>query len=499
MSDTFKTYYQYLSKVGNITNNFMLSASMPVISSPSNLFQDEKELYSFLAACQEKIVTKGDEQVVSFAHPLPLTDPLAILEAIVEPNQLHFYWENQNKEEAILAYGTARSLVINGADRFEQCQKFLRNCWKQILPTGQSRFNTANPYFFSSFTFFNSKTSPSSPFPGATVFLPRWQVIRQQNKCLLLANLVLSGETNLELLLTQLSREIKAIHNASQNSFNLPSDLCRFDPKCLDINASQFQQAVASALKSIAANQLSKIVLAHAVDLRSEKDFSLLQSLANLRQQHADCYIFSTSNGQGDYFLGASPERLISIQNRQLVTDALAGSAPRGKTTSEDANLAKKMLQSGKERREHNAVSEFILQRLTQLGLKPQKAHLQLLQLSNIQHLWTPIYAQLPRNASPLQIVAQLHPTPAVAGVPTELACQKIRSYEKFDRSLYAAPLGWIDYQGNAEFIVGIRSALIQKNQARIYAGAGIVAGSSPEREFAEVQLKLKFLLKSLV
>jgi len=160
------------------------------------------------------------------------------------------------------------------------------------------------------------------------------------------------------------------------------------------------------------------------------------------------------------------------------------------------ANL---LLRSRKEKREHQAVSDFLIARLRQIGLKPYQLPLQLLRLSNIQHLWTPIYAHLPEDIEPLDIVAQLHPTPAVAGVDTEIACEKIRHYEKFDRSLYAAPLGWIDNQGNSEFIVGIRSALIEGNQARLYAGAGIVSGSNPDKEFIEIQLKLQSLLKGLV
>jgi menaquinone-specific isochorismate synthase len=98
-----------------------------------------------------------------------------------------------------------------------------------------------------------------------------------------------------------------------------------------------------------------------------------------------------------------------------------------------------------------------------------------------------------------LQIVARLHPTPAVAGAATEIACGEIRCYESFERGLYAAPLGWIDSEGNCEFIVGIRSALIDGNHARLYAGAGIVAGSDPDKELAEIQLKLQALLKALV
>ena len=120
------------------------------------------------------------------------------------------------------------------------------------------------------------------------------------------------------------------------------------------------------------------------------------------------------------------------------------------------------------------------------------------MQLSNIQHLWTPIRANLPNSVHPLQILAQLHPTPAVAGVPCEEACHAIREWETLDRQLYAAPLGWVNGQGDSEFIVGIRSALINGDRARLYAGAGIVAGSDPAKELAEIQLKLQALLNTL-
>lgn len=198
--------------------------------------------------------------------------------------------------------------------------------------------------------------------------------------------------------------------------------------------------------------------------------------------------------------MGASPERLMSISDRQLATDALAGSAPRGKTPIEDADLANRLIASEKERREHRFVIDFITQRLTELGLTPQLLSApQLLQLSNIQHLWTPIAAKVPPNIHPLDIVAALHPTPAVAGDPCEVACQEIQRYEAFERGPYAAPLGWVDRNGNSEFIVGIRSALIAGDRARLYAGAGIVSGSNPDKELAEIQLKLQALLKALV
>ncbi len=114
-------------------------------------------------------------------------------------------------------------------------------------------------------------------------------------------------------------------------------------------------------------------------------------------------------------------------------------------------------------------VLEFILERLRFLGLVPCAKPLRLMQLSKIQHLWTPIQADLPPDLHILQILEQLHPTPAVAGVPRDMALKNIRQYEPEERCLYAAPLGWVDRGGNGEFIVGIRSALIEGDRARLY------------------------------
>jgi menaquinone-specific isochorismate synthase len=469
---------------------------MPVTSCPANLFEDEKELYSFLKHCQENLSPHDAPRIVSFAKSIEVIDPLAVLQGLLKPDQFHFYWENPNKDEAIAALGATEYLTTNSGDRFLEGKKFIHDCLKRVIRTGNLSSFNLQPYFFSTFTFFPRNSRNFGEFPSATIFLPRLQIIRHNNHSSLFANLLIKQDTHIQNLVDNFFQEINSINWSSRSLINLnhhQSLKYQFKP------SKEFREAVTYVLKFIATQKLRKIVLAHAIDVNLPKNFSLIESLHNLRKNHPDCYIFSTGNGENSYFLGASPERLISIKKRQLVTDALAGSAPRGKNPTEDEYFSKQLLKSGKERREHQVVSEFIMERLASLGLKPQKAALQLLQLSNIQHLWTPIYAQLPKNVNPLDIVNLLHPTPAVAGLPTELAFQQIKLYEQFDRSLYAAPLGWIDFNGNSEFIVGIRSALIKDNKARLYAGAGIVAGSAPDQEFAEIQLKLQSLLKVLV
>ena len=458
----------------------------------------ETELHQFLLSCQEKVVD-NHSQIVSFSQKIDLVEPLAVLESVAQTDQPHFYWETHSQQEAIMGYGITKAIAIEGNDRFIQARQFVQSCLKQTIRAG-FHLQGAGPRFWCSFTFFPSLSPSNSPFPAATVFLPRFQIVRTQQDCVLVANVAIDKKANIRLILEQIKQQIQTINLSKCRQIDFQD--CRhrkIHVETDNIATLRFKSAVTSALKSIRQEEISKVVIAHALDVFSAEPFNLVQSLHNLRQRHPDCYIFSTSNGRGQAFIGASPERLISIQNQHLVTDALAGSAPRGKTALEDASFARRLLNSKKEKREHQAVAEFIMQRLYQLGLTPCKAPRQILKLANIQHLWTPISAQLPDELNPLDIVAQLHPTPAVAGVPTPTACEQIRHYEAFERGLYAAPLGWIDYQGNSHFIVGIRSALVKGDRARLYAGAGIVAGSDPDKEYAEVQLKLQSLLKALV
>jgi menaquinone-specific isochorismate synthase len=483
---------------------------MPVTPYRTNLFQDRKELSRLLLTGKQQSIEKGCSQIVSISQEIESVDPLAVLQAFSKPDRLQFYLEKRSKSQAIAAIDATISAKLEGANRFQKAQQFIQSCLANIISGGDLNLPFSGPHFFCSFTFFDKKTTVHSLFPSATIFLPQWQVSCHQNRCVVVANIEITPQVNVQLLAERLGNQLRRIswyERRVSNIFEIgPNKIIKSAQK----NAEAFKSSVASALESIQASQLSKIVLASAIDVLSPLPFNLADSLDTLRKRHPDCYVFSTSNGKGQNFIGASPERLLSIHNYHLETDTLAGSAPRGRTASEDAAFAYRLLNSEKERREHQFVLNFICDRLAQLGLIPQMLPTpQLLKLSNIQHLWTPIQSEMLSDIHPLEIVAQLHPTPAVAGVPTKMAQEQIRRYETFDRSLYAAPLGWVDHQGNCQFIVGIRSALIDSEKpsrlfakayrARLYAGAGIVAGSDPNKELAEIQWKLQALLKTLL
>ncbi len=474
--------------------------SLPVIPYSVPLFHDLQEFDRFLLNFQEEISTAKNYQIASFSYSIPAIDPLIIIKALGFDDRLHFYWENPDLGFASASVDRTRSIPITSQDRFVRGQEFIQHCLDRTVQISETNNPLDGPHFCCSFTFFSDFSRDRSPFPAGTIFLPRLQVIRQNDSCLLIVNLLVNNRESLKRLNKKIKDKIFQIDWENYNLLQKENNIhLHFDRNTQADKSQEFKSTVAAALKAIEQQQFTKIVIARTLDIISPKAFDLVGSLHNLRSSNPDCYTFSVGNGKGTNFIGASPERLISIQNRRLITDTLAGSAPRGTTIAEDKAIANVLLNSEKELREHEAVRDYIIQCLLQLGLEPQRSPLQLLQLSNIQHLWTPISAKLPTNINPLDIVAQLHPTPAVAGVPTSIALKAIKYYETFDRSLYAAPIGWIDYSGNSQFIVGIRSARISGDRARLYAGNGIVAGSHPDKEFAEVQLKLQSLLKALV
>lgn len=464
----------------------------------AQLFQDRKSLHDLFATCQATARSKEHAQVVSLSLDIPAVDPLAVLQHLQQPQHLHFYWEQQARQVAIAATEPVIALQVDGPQRFTQAQRFICTSLVDTITAGRVELPCAGPHFFCSFTFFDQTDPEQRLFPAATIFLPRWQVARVQGQGVFVVNVLIDAQTDLE----QLTQEVWQQWQWVQSFQNTPIHLSRPTATACPIltGTERFTTAVTNILQDIQSQGFQKLVLAHTLDVQGSQPLSLGHALATLRDRYPDCYVFSISNGEGQTFIGASPERLLRLCDRELVTDALAGSAPRGQTLAEDTDLGSQLLSNPKDNHEHQVVLDFIQNCLWELGITSHvSSPPHLLQLPNIQHLRTLVTAQVPHHLHLLEILEALHPTPAVAGAPQKIAQQQIRQHETFERHLYAAPIGWVDHEGNGEFTVGIRSALIDGCLTRLYAGAGIVAGSDPNRELAEIQLKLHTLLDALI
>ena len=241
---------------------------------------------------------------------------------------------------------------------------------------------------------------------------------------------------------------------------------------------------------------LRKVVLARAVQV--ETHAPIAGALRYLATNYPTCTVFAYAHGDA-CFLGATPERLVSVRDGVATAMALAGSAPRGATPEEDVAIGNRLLSDAKERNEHAVVVDALREAFEPLSARVvADAEPRLKKLPNVQHLCTPIHAHLLPGQTVLDLVHKLHPTPAVGGYPRDAATAFIREREALDRGWYAAPFGWMDDHGNGEFVVALRSAVVRNGVATLFAGCGIVGDSDPETEFAESGWKLRPMLNAL-
>lgn len=259
--------------------------------------------------------------------------------------------------------------------------------------------------------------------------------------------------------------------------------------------ADDWSARVRTALHAIKAGRLDKVVLVR----RKQLDFVARPALAALvtamQSAQPDSFHFAIEAPGGTAFIGATPEMLASLRGRNLHTMALAGTAPRKFTEREDLLQAMRLLEDDKERREHQFVVDGIVAGLSRLADRVDAdGQPAIRQLARLQHLETGIRAILQPGVDLFDVVAALHPTPALCGTPPDVAAQLIQALELAGRGWFGGPIGWVDSEGNGDFVVAIRSALITADAAVLYGGAGIVSGSTPEREWDETGMKMDSL-----
>lgn len=262
---------------------------------------------------------------------------------------------------------------------------------------------------------------------------------------------------------------------------------------------ARYEQAVAEAVARIKAGEMQKLVLAREVVVEAPSAHSAPALFGALRQLFDSCFCFCVGTPEAA-FIGASPELLIRRDGGGAVTVALAGSARRSADPAVDDHLGEQLLRSAKDREEHAIVARRIERRLSPHSVWVEVApDPVVIKVANIQHLATPIRAQLAESRSVLELAGLLHPTPAVGAEPAGRAgIEMIAELEQLDRGWYAGPVGWMDMAEDGEFCVALRSGLLRDRRAHLFAGAGIVADSDPATELAETEVKLGALLPLL-
>lgn len=455
-------------------------------------------LRDFLAQCAAAARAAGRPQLVSISMTVDSLDPLAVLESIFEPTEPHFYAERPSGGFSVAGAESALEFTATGPVRFAAAKALIERTLADTIAIGPLDEPFAGPHFFFAVGF-APEAADNAAFGSLKLFVPRWQVARMGDSTVAVANFVITADAPIDFLTAKVWKahaKFGAFDYSRARHKERPSAPQRAEEAG---GAGSYQRAVTQALAEIARGDYQKVVLARALKYTTAEEFHPMGVLNHLRRRYPDCYSFSIANGKGQSFIGATPERLVRVTAGRMHTTALAGSAARGESASEDAALAQALLHSDKDLREHRLVLDAIVNQLRDLNLKLEYApQPRLLGLANVHHLHTPISANLPPETHILDLVARLHPTPAVGGEPQAPALAAIARLEPFPRGLYAGPQGWVDHRGGGEFFVGLRSALIDGRSATAYAGAGVVAGSEPEKEFAETELKFKALLEAL-
>ena len=431
-----------------------------------------------------------DDGVFALALPLQGLDPLLQLSDLEDADPFRFLWDGA-PGLSFAAAGRCHHLELSGPKRFELAQRFSDITLGRILEGTPEAPAQARSRILLAFSFFeqSGELQPQGSMPSVQAVLPRWQLSRHGRQGWLRLHGIAQQASDVRSLAESLWLMAEKLQSWRSWPGETPGNLSgRITPGDWE---RRYTTALQRGLELVNGGELHKLVLAvrHSVSLTSPLDPLLL--LKRLRYQQAGSCRFLWQRNQQDSFFGASPERLLSLRNGQLRCDALAGTAGRN-------DHATSLLNSDKDRREHELVVQAITEHLSAQGLKPRRPRSpQLARHGQLIHLHTPITTPAP-GQSPLALAGVLHPTPAVAGLPRREAMSWLRSLEPFDRDGYAAPIGWIDSAGDAELRVAIRCGHARGTQLDLTAGAGLVRGSVAERELQEVGLKLTVLADQL-
>jgi menaquinone-specific isochorismate synthase len=432
-------------------------------------------------------------ETVQVTIPAPLAHPAFLLRAL--PEEDGFLWISPDAP-SLAGAGAALTVETTGDGRLADLRERAIELWKSLATIRHRDCPPRAPVLLGGLAFAagEPRSEPWERFPDASFVLPRWCYGRDRDTAWL--SLALRGEDDrarTDAFLDQLSEILDAA--ASRPPVRMPAtaELSR-----REMGRPEWSALVESVRSGIRMGTFAKIVAARCtvVDLAGAADpFTVFD---RLDRTYPDCHRFLLRRG-GTSLLGASPERLVRKEGKLVRTEALAGSIETIETDDERRLQTVALLESHKDLAEHELVVEAIRRKLEPLCSELSvPARPQIRELRSVLHLHTPMSGLLAHDTHVLDLAAALHPTPSVGGVPTADATAWIAKNEPEPRGWYAGPIGWFDSDGNGDLAIAIRCGVLAGARAYVYAGAGIVADSDPEKEYEETRSKQRPFLRAL-
>jgi len=457
---------------------------------------DTTELHGLIAGAVAEAYVPGRQRVASVSVEVEVSDPIATVFSSRRANEAWFCWEQPDRDFALAALGEAHSVVSRGKDRFsEVAAECAHLSGDAVIRSSSGTVERTGPIWTGGFAFSDDGAAGStwSSFRPAAMTLPELSFERNGERVVLTVNAMVGPGADPDALANRLVTRVNGL---------VEEDLGMIDPHPTQRPAiesvkspEEFESSVAAAVSRIRSGEIEKVVLAREVVVRAGSAHDPAAIFAALREGFPSCFNFCVGTPEAA-FIGASPELLVRCVGRGVSTVALAGSTRRSSDPAVDDHLAQKLLNSAKDRGEQDLVVKRIVKALSRLSVWVEAAEEpEIIKVANIQHLATPVIAQLSAPRTAIELAGLLHPTPAVGGEPWKRAEGVMVEVEGMDRGWYAAPVGWMDGSGDGEFCVALRSALLRDREAHLYAGVGVVADSDPAAELAETEIKLGALL----
>jgi isochorismate synthase len=457
---------------------------------------DRPALQTQIAEAVGAARTDSRSRVASVSVAVDCEDPVAVVFASRRANEPWFCWQQPDREFALAALGEAHTVVSAGPDRFRDVAAECAHLSGDAVLRGErDSGDRTGPTWTGGFAFSGGGAAGStwSSFRSASMILPEVSFEAEHGRVVMTVNAMVSPADDPDEVAARLDARIAGL---------VFEDLGMLDPHPAQRpsiesarSPEQFEDSVAAAVTRIRAGEIEKVVLAREVVVRSPSAHDPAAIFAALREGFPSCFNFCVGTPEAA-FIGASPELLVRCVGRGVSTVGLAGSTRRSSDPAVDDHLAQKLLNSSKDRGEQDLVVKRIVKALGRLSVWVEAAEEpEIIKVANIQHLATPVLAQLLEPRTAIELAGFLHPTPAVGGEPWKKAERVMTEVEDMDRGWYAGPVGWMDGSGDGEFCVALRSALLRDREAHLYAGVGVVADSDPAAELAETEIKLGALL----